>query len=107
MSRVNDRSARPTQPFDSRKLAKLAEQPAPAKTERDERTADGDHLEAVAEWNELASSTGRRIATGSTPPLGVPVEESARLRARTATVHDPLTTSLLAEVARHDADEKK
>ena len=43
-----------------------------------------------------------RIASGTTPPRGTrpPPEAVPELRARTLTVHDPLTTSVLAEVAR-------
>ena len=48
-----------------------------------------------------------RIASGTTPPRDTrpPPEAVPELRARTLTVHDPLTTSVLAEVARrHGSD---
>ena len=57
--------------FDSRELARLSRQQAPSE----------------AEWDEKVAS-------------GAPKDVDAALRSRTATLDDPLTTSLLAEVAR-------
>jgi hypothetical protein len=89
MSRVSDRPARPTIPFDSQKLAReteddddleivLADPPAP-------------HPRVVPQAAPPAPAAPRRAA-GTTPRDGI--------RARSVTVQDPCTTSLLAEVAR-------
>ena len=57
--------------YDSRELARISKQHAPSE----------------AEWDEKVAS-------------GAPKDAEAALRSRTATLDDPLTTSLLAEVAR-------
>jgi hypothetical protein len=94
MRGVNNRGSRPTRPFDAQALAHLSEQAAAASGEAGAGTEDATEDDALEEWNELADSKLRRIASGTTPP------EGTRIRSRTSTVHDPLTTSLLAEVAR-------
>lgn|SRR5690349_14190918 len=79
MSRVSDRPARPTIPFDSQKLAK--------------ESVEEDELEIeLAEPPAPHPHVAPRKAAGTTPPDGI--------RSRTVTVHDPFTTSLLAEIAR-------
>lgn len=79
MGGVNDRRVpKTTQKFDSEKLARLTEQNAMDVAAPDPTFAEG--------------STPMRTAAGTDPPID--------LRSRTTTVHDPLTTGLLAEVAR-------
>ena len=93
MGGVNDRRSRPTKPFDSQRLAKqIEEESAPAKAP--------DEDDIFKEWG-IEPAQAPRLAAGTTPPEGVrPVVENLPARARATTVHDPLTTSLLAEVAR-------
>jgi hypothetical protein len=69
-------NTKPTARFDPRKLAK-------ATAERDPRD---DLDDAFREWEAVAHGT----------PMGRPTPNVSR----TATVHDPLTTGLLAEVTR-------
>lgn len=94
MGGVNDRGGKPTKKFDSSELARLT---APGPLD------DAD--EALREWTDEPSSTphahakpiiaqGSRVAAGTAPPA------ADLQRSRTATVHDPFTTGLLAEVAR-------
>ncbi len=85
MGRVNERGApKTTKRFDSEKLARLSEQPVDAETEI---------VEVVAHGSEPT-----RLAAGTEPPID--------LRSRTTTVHDPLTTGVLAEITKiSDADE--
>ena len=78
-----DREARPTTKFDSTELAELSKKPDP---ETDTEIVD-----------ELDPPTVR-LAAGTTPPADQRAEAVAR--SRTTTAHDPLTTSLLAEVTR-------
>lgn len=77
---VDNRHSRPTARFDSRELAKL--------TETDIVSVPMNEVEdAVGEWEEGEGASG-------TP------NDSQPLTARTSTVDDPLTTGVLAEVAR-------
>jgi hypothetical protein len=127
MGGVHDRRSRPTKPFDSQRLARLTEdvESAQAAPDEDEDEALKEWgVEPVVEF-ELADQPashphvvsqptppgGSRLAKGTTPanevrtaPAGpraaAGTNPPGELRARTATVHDPLTTSLLAEVAR-------
>src|SRR5690242_10966586 len=72
MSGVNDRRrSRATQKFGSQQLDELAKQAA----------------------KPDADAEGPRTPLGTTPPPDL-------LRSRTATIHDPLTTVVLAEVSR-------
>jgi hypothetical protein len=92
-------------PFDSQKLARESE--------------EGEELEIVLAEDPpavhphvvqhvVAPQPAARIASGTTPPQGTrPVaividddDPRPEPRARTTTVHDPMTTSVLAEVAR-------
>ena len=89
MSRVSDRPARPTIPFDSQKLARETEEEEVVEDELDSELADppASHPHVVPQ-----PAAAPRRAAGTDPPEGI--------RSRTVTVHDPFTTSLLAEVAR-------
>jgi len=79
---VDNRHSRPTARFDSRELAKL--------TEFDIVTVSMNEVEdAVGEWDEEGD-----VASGTPKPSDEP------LTSRTSTVDDPLTTGVLAEVAR-------
>ncbi|MDB4956832.1 MAG: hypothetical protein JWO36_4401 [Myxococcales bacterium] len=91
--------------FNSQKLAQ--------QTEDELRTASvDDDDDPFKEWGIEPAPGGSRLAAGTTPPHGVrppvmsnapaptPVQPPNEMRARSATIHDPLTTSLLAEVAR-------
>jgi len=94
MGGVNDRGSKPTKKFDSTELARL--------TKPSETLDDAD--EALREWSEEPAGTPyahqkpvphARVAAGTNAPAGGDPQ-----RSRTATVHDPFTTGLLAEVAR-------
>src|SRR4051812_30943297 len=94
MGGVNDRS-RATKPFDSETLARLVEDarvPAPPDDEPVRRTASGTE----------PPQQGKAPAVPAAAPGSWPTEQSAadKVRSRANTIHDPLTTSLLAEVAR-------
>ena len=101
MAGVNDRRSRPTIPFDSQKLAKDSE--------------ELEELEIVLAEDppmvhpHVVPQPGARLASGTTPPQGtrpvaIVIDDDEQLphepRSRTTTVHDPMTTSVLAEVAR-------
>lgn len=88
MSRVSDRPARPTIPFDSQKLARETEH----EDEDDELVIELADPPAAHPHLVPQPAAAPRRAAGTTPPDGI--------RARTVTVHDPFTTSLLAEIAR-------
>jgi hypothetical protein len=122
MGGVNDRRSRPTKPFDSQRLARLTEDVESVQAAAHDNDEDEDDL--LKEWGvepvvefELADQpsshphvvaqpvpVAESRATGTTPAQGVrlaagtspPVE----LRSRAATIYDPLTTSVLAEVTR-------
>jgi hypothetical protein len=124
MGGVNDRRSRPTKPFDSQRLAKLTEDVESAQAAADGDDEDEDDV--LAEWGvepvvefELAERPAShphviaqastpaeppRTPTGTTPPQGVRLAAGtsppAEIRSRAPTVYDPLTTSVLAEVAR-------
>jgi hypothetical protein len=116
MGGVNNRPAKPTQPFDSQKLARLNEEMVSASVaEPFDDEADNAFDELSLELADQPAShphvvaqpaaPASRLAQGTTPPRGTPQIETEPdpaidLRSRTATIHDPLTTSLLAEVAR-------
>src|SRR5574337_1994919 len=98
MGEVNDRGSKPTKKFDSSELARLT---APGPLD------DAD--EALREWTDEPRTPhahakpiiaqGSRVAAGTAPPTGTTAPADVQ-RSRTATVHDPFTTGLLAEVAR-------
>jgi hypothetical protein len=102
MPGVNDRRARPTIPFDSQRLARESEEDPEALEEGEFELADppASHPRVVSQTSRLASGTtppqGARRVTGTDPP---------EIRSRTSTVHDPLTTSVLAEIARRALDD--
>jgi len=81
---MGDRSARTTRRFDSSDLVALTKKPI---VETEQAMVEDDPF---AEWNEPV------VATGSQ-------NEALPTTSRTATLHDPLTTGLLAEVARRTA----
>jgi hypothetical protein len=136
MGGVNDRRSRPTEPYDSQRLAKLSEKDlgkAPAvELDEDDQIKEEWGVEPVVEFELVTAPTSHphvvaqpppppgRVATGTTPPKGVPRTPTGttpsggvrtattvppELRSRTATVHDPLTTSVLAEVARRTVEQ--
>lgn len=79
---ADSRHSRPTARFDSRELAKL--------TEGEVVSVSMHEVEdAVGEWDEDSE-----VAAGTPKPSDEP------LQSRTSTVDDPLTTGVLAEVAR-------
>ena len=78
---MGDRSGRTTRRFDSSDLVALTKKPI---VETEQAMVEDDPF---AEWNEPV------VATGSQ-------NEALPTTSRTATLHDPLTTGLLAEVAR-------
>jgi len=81
---MGDRSGRTTRRFDSSDLVALTKKPI---VETEQAMVEDDPF---AEWNEPV------VATGSQ-------NEALPTTSRTATLHDPLTTGLLAEVARRTA----
>jgi hypothetical protein len=85
MGGADDRQSRPTIPFDSQALARLAEQGGATGTVTSEDDEFGD------EEPTGPAPRPARTAAGTSPP---------DLHARTSTMDDPLTTSVLAEVAR-------
>lgn len=107
MAGVNDRRSRPTVPFDSQRLAKESEEDEELEHELEIVLAE-DPPSVHPHVVQQAAAAAARLASGTTPPQGtrpvavvidddyVPTEP----RARTTTVHDPMTTSVLAEVAR-------
>lgn len=108
MGGVHDRRPRPTIPFDSQMLARVAEQEAGD----DDDASVVDPIEFAIAGQPASHPhviaqppAAPRLGMGTTPPEGMPrivvePEPEVELRSRTATVHDPLTTSLLAEIAR-------
>lgn len=87
MARERERNNAPTARISKDELAQLAEL-----AQSSEKSED---LEAFAEWNggELADGTPPHASTPSVP--------------RTSTRHDPLTTAMLAQIARDElADEE-
>ena len=80
---MGDRSGRTTQRFDNAALVAATKKSLVSQ----EQPEDDDPL---AEWDEL---TPDAIPMGSQP-------DALPTTSRTATVHDPMTTGLLAEVAR-------
>lgn len=86
MGRDSERNHAPTARISKDELAQLAE--------LSQSTEKSEDLEAFAEWNgaELAGGTPPHASTPSVP--------------RTSTVHDPMTTAMLAQIARGElADE--
>ena len=81
MTKDRESTDQRTSRISSSELARLAELSKP------ELTSD-DHLEAVSEWE------------GSGVALGTPARDSIPAVSRTSTRHDPLTTAVLAEIAR-------
>jgi hypothetical protein len=81
---MGDRSGRTTQPFENADLVAATKK---SLISQDQPQDDDDPL---AEWDEL---TPDAIPMGSQP-------DALPTTSRTATVHDPMTTGLLAEVAR-------
>ncbi len=96
MGGVNDRGSKPTKKFDSSELARLTK---PSTTEPTLDEAD----EAFREWDEQPAGTpylhAKPVTQPPRPTLNIPAPGDLT-RSRTATVHDPFTTGLLAEVAR-------
>jgi hypothetical protein len=68
----------------------MAEQPSDAETDAETE---------VVELMVPHGSEPTRLAAGTEPPID--------LRSRTTTVHDPLTTGVLAEVARRQVEDAK
>jgi hypothetical protein len=103
MAGVNDRRSRPTLPYDSQRLAKETEDDVEVEDVEFALAADPPPVHP-----HVVPQAGSRIAAGTTPPQGLrPVavvidddDVPHEPRARTTTVHDPMTTSVLAEVAR-------
>jgi hypothetical protein len=58
------------------------------------------HLRQTKRFDSSELATLSKQPIDELPPAEPEVEEVIALRARTATLHDPLTTELLAEVAR-------
>jgi hypothetical protein len=103
MTGDNDRRSRPTIPFDSEKLAQ--------ESEAVESPFDGDVDFELVERptpHPRVVAHPSRMASGTTPPQGVrataPPTDPPPERSRTSTVHDPLTTSVLAEIARRSQE---
>jgi hypothetical protein len=94
MTRVPDRSAKATIPFNSQRLARESE--AEAEFEELELDIEVDLAPAPPSHPRVVPLPLQppRGAVGTTPP------EGHDIRPRTVTVHDPFTTSVLAEVAR-------
>ena len=80
---MGDRSGRTTQRFDNAALVAATKKSIVAQDQPEED-------DPLAEWEEL---TPDQIPMGSQP-------DALPTTSRTATVHDPMTTGLLAEVAR-------
>ena len=122
MGTVDDRGSRPAKRSDGEQLARLTEDggtsiPVPPDEDDDDifkewgiEPVDASAAPPLARTAPVANG---RFGIGTTPPHGaraselVPVEVRTRApsvpfpaRSRSATVHDPLTTSVLAEVAR-------
>ena len=83
---MGERSGRTTRRFESADLIERTKKPIVAPEDR-LATQDDDPL---GDWDELTPPV---VATGSQP-------QALPTTARTATVHDPMTTAMLAEVAR-------
>ena len=103
MTGGNDRRSRPTIPFDSEKLAQESEALSPFDQEVEFELVE----RPTPHPRVIAHPT--RMANGTTPPQGVRVtapepDPQAELRSRTSTIHDPLTTSVLAEIARRSQE---
>jgi hypothetical protein len=106
MTGGNDRRSRPTIPFDSQKLAQQSEEDELASPFDQE--VDFALVERPSTHPRVVAHPAR-MASGTTPPQGVQTTatESApplEARSRTSTVHDPLTTSVLAEIARRSQE---
>jgi len=93
MSRVSDRQARTTIPFDSETLARTSEEAVVE--EDDDLFADLELAAPPPAHPNVVAHPGRR-AIGTDPPPA---------RSRTVTAHDPFTTSVLAEIARREQAE--
>ena len=87
MTKDRESTDQRTSRISSSELARLAELSKP------ELTSD-DHLDAVSEWE------GEGVA------IGTPARDSTPVVSRTSTRHDPLTTAVLAEIARVTAAEE-
>jgi hypothetical protein len=90
---MGERNARTTERFQPLELVELTKKPIVSINvndidEHDEHDHDHDPLDD--EWTEPGFPSGSQSAAAST-------------RARTPTVHDPMTTGLLAEVARRSS----
>src|SRR5262245_24056122 len=106
MSGVTDRRPRPTIPFDSKGLAEQSELKGQGEGEEEDEEVEFELAEHPAPHPHVVAAGTTRLATGTTPPEGVRHQAATvpmplgEARSRTTTVHDPLTTSVLAEVAR-------